>query len=113
MHKVDRDELHTRIRDRQVTVVEALPESYFAEAHLPGALNLPHDRVDGLAPTLLTDKGAAIVVYCANLPCQNSEIAAARLIELGYTDVREYAEGKQDWIDAGLPVERGLVAQAA
>jgi hypothetical protein len=24
---------------------------------------------------------------------------------MGYTNVRDYAEGKQDWIEAGLPVE--------
>jgi hypothetical protein len=24
---------------------------------------------------------------------------------MGYTSVRDYAEGKQDWIDAGLPIE--------
>jgi len=24
---------------------------------------------------------------------------------MGYTNVRDYAEGKQDWIDAGLPIE--------
>jgi hypothetical protein len=24
---------------------------------------------------------------------------------MGYTNVRDYAEGKQDWIDAGLPTE--------
>ncbi len=23
---------------------------------------------------------------------------------MGYTHVRDYAEGKQDWIDAGLPI---------
>jgi hypothetical protein len=28
---------------------------------------------------------------------------------LGYTDVREYAEGKADWIEAGLPVEARVV----
>jgi hypothetical protein len=27
------------------------------------------------------------------------------LAALGYTNVRDYAEGKQDWIDAGLTVE--------
>ena len=25
---------------------------------------------------------------------------------MGYTAVREYAAGKKDWMDAGLPVER-------
>jgi len=24
---------------------------------------------------------------------------------MGYTHVRDYAEGKSDWIEAGLPVE--------
>lgn len=24
---------------------------------------------------------------------------------MGYTQVRDYAEGKSDWIEAGLPVE--------
>lgn len=24
---------------------------------------------------------------------------------MGYTNVKDYAGGKQDWIDAGLPVE--------
>jgi hypothetical protein len=24
---------------------------------------------------------------------------------MGYTNMRDYAEGKQDWIEAGLPVE--------
>ena len=111
--KITRDELKAKLdRGEPVVLVEALPEQYYRKAHLPGALLLPHDRVDELAPALLPDKAAEIVVYCANLPCQNSEIAATRLAELGYANVREYAEGKQDWIDAGLPTERGLPVAA-
>jgi hypothetical protein len=26
---------------------------------------------------------------------------------MGYANVRDYDLGKQDWIDAGLPIERG------
>ena len=111
---IDRAELKAKLdRGEALTLVEALPEPYYRKAHLPGALNLPHDEVDELAPALLPDKATEIVVYCANLPCPNSEIAAQRLIELGYANVREYAEGKQDWIDAGFPVESGLAARAA
>jgi len=53
-----------------------------------------------------------IVVYCANAACQNSHLAAVRLKQLGYTAVRVYAEGKKDWIGAGLPVEQGSVVTA-
>ncbi len=110
---ISREELAQAIAAGGVTVVEALPPMYFADAHLPGALNIPHDRVRELAPALLPDRDAAIVVYCANLPCRNSGIATRELIGMGYRDVREYAEGKQDWVDAGLPVEHGAAVAAA
>jgi rhodanese-related sulfurtransferase len=35
------------------------------------------------------------------------------LAALGYTNVLDYAEGKQDWIDAGLPVESEHVHKGA
>ncbi|KAB2911019.1 MAG: rhodanese-like domain-containing protein [Hyphomicrobiaceae bacterium] len=88
-------------------LIEALPEKYFLDGHLPGALHLPHDQVRRLALRLLPDKGAAIVAYCASKTCQNSHIAAETLRAMGYTSVRVYAEGKQDWIEAGLPIEKG------
>lgn len=90
-----------------LVLVEALGPSYFADLHLPGARNLPHDQVDELASSVLPDRDAFIVVYCANTPCPNSAIAARRLVELGYTNVHEYVEGKEDWVAAGLPVEQG------
>ena len=111
--RITRDELKGMLdRGEAVTIIEALPEPYYRKAHLPGALNLPHDQIDDLAPTLLPDKAAPIVAYCASLPFENSQIAAERLRELGYTNVRDYAEGKQDWIDAGYPVEQGVPALA-
>jgi rhodanese-related sulfurtransferase len=78
-----------------------LPSRTPGNTHLAGALNLPHDQVDALASTVLLDKSQEIVVYCSNLACQNSTIASRRLDHLGYTKVREYEEGKQDWVDAG------------
>ena len=103
---ITRNELRTAIEAGDVTVVEALPASYYEDAHLPGAINIPHTEVRNLAPALLPDKDAAIVVYCANEPCPNSGIAATVLGKLGYTNVRDYAEGKDDWRAAGLPLEQ-------
>jgi rhodanese-related sulfurtransferase len=106
--KITREELQGLLEEGDVTLVHALPEPYFRKEHIPGALQLDHDRVDELSPERLPDKSAPIVTYCANLSCPNSEIAANRLVALGYTDVREYAEGIADWIEAGLPVERAV-----
>jgi rhodanese-related sulfurtransferase len=94
-------------------LVEALPPQYYTDQHLPGAINIPHDEVDSLAGERLPDRDAAIVVYCASGPCQNSGIAARRLAQLGYTNVRDYHEGKAEWIAAGLPTEGGVAATLA
>ena len=108
-----RDALKAKLQAGEpVILVEALPEKYFRHAHLPGAVNLPHDQVDTLAPGLLPDKDAETVTYCASATCKNSDIAARRLVELGYTRVSAYLEGKKDWIEAGLPVEREEEAAA-
>jgi rhodanese-related sulfurtransferase len=110
---ITRDALKAKLDNGEpVTIVEALPEKYYRHAHLPGALHMPHDEVDALAPRLLPDKDAAVVVYCASDTCKNSDIAARRLTELGYTRVSAYLGGKKDWIDAGLPVVREQAAAA-
>jgi len=96
-----------------VTLIEALPEKYYRDGHLPGAINLPHDQVRTRAPELLPDKHALLVVYCASTPCQNSAIAARTLDALGYTDVAEYVEGKQDWVEAGLALEKSATEKVA
>jgi rhodanese-related sulfurtransferase len=109
---ITRAELRDLIEANAVTVVEALPAEYYADAHLPGAINVPHTEVRDLAPELLPDKDAAIVVYCTNLSCPNSGIAAHVLTKLGYTNVRRFAEGKDDWREAGLPLEHGASVTA-
>ncbi|MBV9454736.1 MAG: rhodanese-like domain-containing protein [Rubrobacter sp.] len=106
---ITREELKAKLdRGEDVVLVEALPPMYYEEAHLPGAINIPHDRVGELAPELLPDKSAEVVVYCSNRACQNSPQAARRLEALGY-NVYDYEDGKQDWIEGGLPVESGAV----
>ena len=102
---ITRDELKAAIDRGGVTVVDALGESYWAQQHLPGAVYLVADDVAARAAELLPDKDAAIVTYCSNTACGNSQAVASKLENLGYTNVRKYREGIQDWVEAGLPVE--------
>lgn len=62
--RISRDELKLKLdRSDPLVLVEALPATYFEDAHLPGAQNLPHDQVDVLAPTLIPDRSTEVVVY--------------------------------------------------
>jgi len=103
---IAREELEDLIDGRKATVVEALSAGAFEQGHLPGAVHLGNDNVTSRAPAVLPDKTATVVTYCASTACQNSAEAARELESIGYTDVREYVEGKADWEQAGLPLER-------
>jgi rhodanese-related sulfurtransferase len=109
---ISRRELEEAIRAGGVVVVEALGRSHYDRGHIPGAVNIPHDRVEELAPRLLPDRGAQIVTYCSDTACRNSGIARSRLLAMGYSDVRAYADGKEDWEAAGLPLEAAARGEA-
>ncbi len=64
---ISRDELRQKIdRKDRFLLFETLPAATYHHAHLPGAINMPPEKVTELATTLLRDKSAEIVVYCAN-----------------------------------------------
>jgi len=67
METISREDLKGKIEGgEQFTLVETLSEVVYQHAHLPGAINLPPDRVGELASQLLPDKSAEIVVYCSS-----------------------------------------------
>jgi rhodanese-related sulfurtransferase len=105
--EIGRDELLTTMeRGDPFVLVDALGPISYATAHLPGAINIPPDRVDAIAARRIPDIEALVVVYCAGQDCESSVDVAARLTELGYRNVVHYAGGKRDWSEAGLPLER-------
>jgi rhodanese-related sulfurtransferase len=107
MTLITRPELELLIGDGAVQIIDALPESYFVERHLPGAINLTEEDVDARASDLFPDKDAPIVTYCSDNTCGNSKAVAARLADHGYSNVRTYEEGINDWVASGNSVATG------
>ncbi|GGN04061.1 sulfurtransferase [Lentzea pudingi] len=111
---ISREELKKGIDAGTLVVVDTMPAAYYEVEHLPGAVNIPGfpyeqaaELTDRYAPDVLPDKTAEIVVYCANVPCRNSELVGSRLLRLGYSNVRKYREGIEDWVGAGLATTTG------
>jgi len=108
--EIGREELLKLLQgDDEFVLVDALGPISYGAAHLPGAINIPPERVDALAPRRFPDPGTRVVVYCANPSCESSVEVAQRLVELGYRNVFHYAGGKEDWAEAGLPLEGARV----
>jgi rhodanese-related sulfurtransferase len=101
---ISREELHRRLDE--LTIVDAQHPNAFRRRHLPNAVNVPADRVEALAPALLHDLDAPIVVYCGSWLCRTSDRVAGALRALGYLDVHVYRGGIADWRLAHLPIVR-------
>ncbi len=106
---ISRDVLREKMLDREenFTLVEVLPKSDFEQAHLPQSLNIPLDDISLMVPRLVPNLYEDLVVYSSGPACNLSRKAAELLVSLGYKDVKHYAGGKSDWMNAGLPVEGG------
>jgi rhodanese-related sulfurtransferase len=105
MNAISREELKQAIERGEVILVDARSAEKFHKSHLPAALNIPAGRAAELAPQLLPNKDACVVTYCVNFTWKLSEQLARELQALGYRNVRTYEEGRQDWMNAGLPLE--------
>ena len=66
----------------------------YDEGHIPGAIVISHEEIAEKAKEVLTDKDQLILVYCRS--GRRSKIAAEALVELGYTNIKEFG-GIIDW----------------
>ena len=105
-NEISYEELSSKIQaGAALTLVEVLPERYFASGHLPRAINLPLNAVPKIAPELLPDPQREVVLYCAGPTCSNSHVAARELMQRGYANVRVFSGGKEAWVQAGNALE--------
>jgi rhodanese-related sulfurtransferase len=108
MNTINASELKKQLdQGAAITLLEALPLKYYQAEHLPGAVNLPLEKLEENAPRLLPRKDAALVVYCASSTCENSDIAARALKKLGYTNVTVFPGGKAEWKHFGYELAAG------
>jgi rhodanese-related sulfurtransferase len=106
---IDREELQQKLaRGDRIRLVNSLREWSFRAKHIPGSIHF--DTEDEMLANL--QKGDDIVVYCTNPACLASIAAYHRLLDQGYTNVRRYSGGLEDWENAGLPLEGELVRKS-
>jgi len=106
MKKMDAQRLRRWMNaGRDFVLVDTLPPSAFAKAHLPGAINIVSDAILERAPCELPDRARDVVVYCASAKCKRAGLSAERLDRLGYRRVHHFIGGKRDWRETGFALE--------
>ena len=102
LEPVPASKLMERAHDGVVTVIDVRPPEEYAQGHIPGALNIPLDKLKQRLKGLPRDR--EIVAYCRGAWCVLSYEAVARLRKAGLK-ARRLEDGLPEWRRAGLPVE--------
>jgi rhodanese-related sulfurtransferase len=106
MKLITHKELKAKLdRGDDFKLVMVLGEYAFNAKHIPGSVNIPTPQPDSEHLNLDEE----IVVYCSDSGCHASVDAFYCLEAGGYTKVRRYAGGVQDWEEAGYPLEGEMV----
>ena len=96
-------ELLRRVKNGLVTVLDVRPAEEYAAGHVPGAINVPIDRLESYLSRL--PKRKEVVAYCRGPYCLMSFEAVEKLRKRGWR-ARRLQDGFPEWRAAGLPVER-------
>ena len=75
-------------------ILDVRTQEEYDQGHIPGAIVISHEEITEKAEEMLTDKNQLILVYCRS--GRRSKIAAEALVELGYTNIKEFG-GIIDW----------------
>ncbi|SEF36580.1 Rhodanese-related sulfurtransferase [Amycolatopsis pretoriensis] len=104
--EVDPDDL---VRDLEAghtdgyVIVETRAPEAFAQARIPGAVNLPYRDLTAKSAEHL-DRDVVYVCYCESVNCNAATKGALKLAQLGF-QVKRLSGGITAWIAAGYPVE--------
>jgi rhodanese-related sulfurtransferase len=104
LEPVPASELLARAKQGLVTVLDVRPAEEFAAGHLPGAVNIPIERLEGELARL--PKRREVVAYCRGPYCLMSFEAVLKLRQRGWK-ARRLEGGFPEWRAAGRPVESG------
>ena len=101
---ITRKELASRLRRRDVVVIDVRPHSEYEAGHIPGARSLPPDEVRKRLREL--PKDVEVVAYCRGPFCVYADDAVRALERRGYR-ARRLEDGLPEWRRAGLAVTTG------
>jgi rhodanese-related sulfurtransferase len=101
-----RGELEQRLlRGGEFQFWNVLTDEFFHNEMIPGSRRVPLDTLEREVATGSIPKDVGVVVYCAGPSCPQSRQAAEKLASLGFTNVRFYEGGLEEWKKSGGRIE--------
>ena len=95
--EIELDKAKDLVKKGTAKIIDVREESEFSAGHVEGAIALPRGLIEFKVDKIpeLSDKSAAILVYCAS--GKRSALATNTLQTLGYTNVKSVIGGYEAW----------------
>lgn len=106
MKQMTMSELHEKLNHLSPNeiVLDVRTHEEFAEGHVPGSKNIPHDEIEKHVNDL--KKYQQIYIHCRS--GKRAQVARDTLEKHGLKNwICISSTGMQDWLAAGYPVEKG------
>lgn len=101
--KLSGGELMARLDSGDVPLIlDVRTSGEYADGHIPGAVNIPHDALGARLDELGADRDVEIVVHCQS--GRRAATAEQILMDAGYTGIQHLEGDMAGWRSAGLPV---------
>ena len=101
---------YRNISAAELRAMLARKDFFLVDVHVPNEGHLketdariPYDKIEGNVSSLPADKEARIVLYCRS--GRMSQIAAEKLVQLGFRNIWNLETGMVGWQEAGYPLE--------
>lgn len=103
--KISTEELNDKLKGGDsFEFWNVLTADYYTKELIAGSRYVPLDRIGREVVDANIAKDTEIVVYCAGPHCPQSATAAEKLTILGYTRVKAYEGGLEEWKAAGFEI---------
>ena len=102
---IDVEAAHAQLRNGKPFVLDVRPRPQYAEAHVPGAVNVPLAELGAGHAALPADRDAPILSVCQR---GNASLSGLLVLKsLGYRNVRSVTGGTLAWREKGFATESG------
>ena len=93
-----------KVKNQDLVLIDVRSPEEYAEGHIPGAINMPHDQIEQYVSQLDDIRDKPILIYCRS--GRRAKLALEDLKARSFADVSHLEGDMMGWNGAGLPVAR-------
>lgn len=87
-----------------ITTIDVRSAGEYSNGHVPGAINIPHDKISNQLEQIKHLKEKPVLLYCRS--GRRADMAETTLSELGFSQLYHLQGDMMEWDKNQLPVEK-------